>query len=248
MKISASVQNSEGEHLVFVQTDGKVQQLNIPPRQTGFGSSANGGELLFLALATCYCNDIYREASKRQIKVHGVEVMVEGDFARLAQVFANLISNSAKYTEPGGYGNDTLDYSRARIRKSLEGSARRLGTRLGGLPETFSGLAGVGDLILTATGDLSRFDAAANRNPALGVRFVATSAAGGHRIDLDNVRLEAIRFVCPAAWVTVGEPIAAGVGYAVPVSGTVPGTVQIECAWDAQGAAVRGAGSLELVP
>jgi glycerol-3-phosphate dehydrogenase (NAD(P)+) len=33
---------------------------------------------------------------------------------------------------------------------------RRLGTHLGGLPETFSGLAGVGDLILTATGDLSR--------------------------------------------------------------------------------------------
>lgn len=33
---------------------------------------------------------------------------------------------------------------------------RRLGTRLGGSPETFAGLAGVGDLILTATGDLSR--------------------------------------------------------------------------------------------
>jgi glycerol-3-phosphate dehydrogenase (NAD(P)+) len=33
---------------------------------------------------------------------------------------------------------------------------RRLGTKLGGDPETFSGLAGVGDLILTATGDLSR--------------------------------------------------------------------------------------------
>ncbi len=33
---------------------------------------------------------------------------------------------------------------------------RRLGTRLGGAPETFYGLAGVGDLILTATGDLSR--------------------------------------------------------------------------------------------
>ena len=29
-------------------------------------------------------------------------VLVEGDFARLAQVFANLISNSVKYTEPGG--------------------------------------------------------------------------------------------------------------------------------------------------
>lgn len=33
---------------------------------------------------------------------------------------------------------------------------RRLGLRLGGQAETFSGLAGAGDLILTATGDLSR--------------------------------------------------------------------------------------------
>ena len=32
----------------------------------------------------------------------------------------------------------------------------RLGTRLGGRPETFMGLAGAGDLILTCTGDLSR--------------------------------------------------------------------------------------------
>jgi L-galactose dehydrogenase len=33
-----------------------------------------------------------------------------------------------KYTQPGGYGDDTLDYSRARIRCSIEESARRLGT------------------------------------------------------------------------------------------------------------------------
>ena len=32
----------------------------------------------------------------------------------------------------------------------------RLGAALGGAPETFFGLAGAGDLILTATGDLSR--------------------------------------------------------------------------------------------
>jgi uncharacterized OsmC-like protein len=43
-------------------------------------SSINGGELLFLALATCYCNDIYREAAKRQIAVQQVEVEVEGEF------------------------------------------------------------------------------------------------------------------------------------------------------------------------
>ena len=32
----------------------------------------------------------------------------------------------------------------------------RLGTRLGGRPETFAGLAGAGDLVLTCTGPLSR--------------------------------------------------------------------------------------------
>ena len=35
---------------------------------------------MFLALASCYCNDIYREAAKRSIKVERVEVRVEGDF------------------------------------------------------------------------------------------------------------------------------------------------------------------------
>jgi L-galactose dehydrogenase len=39
-----------------------------------------------------------------------------------------LSTKVGKYTHPGGYGDDTLDYSRARIRASLEESARRLGT------------------------------------------------------------------------------------------------------------------------
>ncbi len=38
--------------------------------------------MLFLALATCYCNDIYREAAKRGIPVERVEVEVSGDFER----------------------------------------------------------------------------------------------------------------------------------------------------------------------
>jgi uncharacterized OsmC-like protein len=36
--------------------------------------------MLFLALATCYCNDIYREAAKQNILVHRVEVEVSGEF------------------------------------------------------------------------------------------------------------------------------------------------------------------------
>ena len=39
-----------------------------------------------------------------------------------------LSTKVGKYTQPGSYGDDTLDYSRARIRASLDESARRLGT------------------------------------------------------------------------------------------------------------------------
>jgi uncharacterized OsmC-like protein len=80
MKITAKVENSKDNHQVTLQTNENVHSIVIPPKSTGYGSSANGGELLFLALATCYCNDIYREAAKRNIKVERVEVNVEGDF------------------------------------------------------------------------------------------------------------------------------------------------------------------------
>ena len=39
-----------------------------------------------------------------------------------------LSTKVGKYTQPGSYGNDVLDYSRARIRASLHESAARLGT------------------------------------------------------------------------------------------------------------------------
>ena len=39
-----------------------------------------------------------------------------------------LSTKVGKYTRPGSYGEDTLDYSRAKIRASLDESAERLGT------------------------------------------------------------------------------------------------------------------------
>jgi uncharacterized OsmC-like protein len=80
MKVTAHVENSKDNHQVTLQTNDNVHSIVIPPKSTGYGSSANGGELLFLALATCYCNDIYREATKRNIMVERVEVGVSGDF------------------------------------------------------------------------------------------------------------------------------------------------------------------------
>ena len=90
MRISARVQNSQGQHQVSLATNDTVHSLSIPPKPTGFGSSANGGELLFLALASCYCNDIYREAAKRGIEVVGVEVEVQGDFGAEGEPAQNV--------------------------------------------------------------------------------------------------------------------------------------------------------------
>lgn len=79
MKFSAHIKNHPGNHQVTLKVGEKEQSLLIQPKPAG-GSSVTGGELLFLALATCYCNDIYREAAKRDIKIESVEVDVEGDF------------------------------------------------------------------------------------------------------------------------------------------------------------------------
>ena len=90
MKISAHVENSQNQHQVTLTTNGNSHSIAIPPKSSGLGSSANGGELLFLALATCYCNDIYREAAKRNIQVEKVEVEVNGDFGAEGEGATNV--------------------------------------------------------------------------------------------------------------------------------------------------------------
>ena len=102
MKIRARVENSRDIHEVILQTDDAAHPITIPPKATGFGSSANGGELLLLALATCFCNDVYREASHRGVSVIGVEVSVEGDFGAEGEPGGNLVYDAhvtAKATE-----------------------------------------------------------------------------------------------------------------------------------------------------
>ena len=91
MKINVRIQNSRNDHQVTLQTEQNVHSIDIPPKASGFGSSANGGELLLLAVATCYCNDIYREAAKRNIKVERVEVEVDGDFGAEGEPAKNVV-------------------------------------------------------------------------------------------------------------------------------------------------------------
>jgi organic hydroperoxide reductase OsmC/OhrA len=75
---------------VAVNTEGKAQELSIPAKPAGQGSAVNGGELLFLALATCYCNDVYREAAKRGMHVGRVNVEVWGDFGAEGEPARNV--------------------------------------------------------------------------------------------------------------------------------------------------------------
>lgn len=99
MKISARVENSQDSHQITLQTNDNVHSIVIPPKPTGYGSSANGGELLFLALASCYCNDIYREAAKRSIKVERVEVNVEGDFGAKGDPATNVVYHAKVFAQ-----------------------------------------------------------------------------------------------------------------------------------------------------
>jgi organic hydroperoxide reductase OsmC/OhrA len=80
MQIRATVINSPGQNTVSVRTGDNVQPLVVPGKSAG-GSGVNGGEFLMLALATCYCNDLYREASRLGISLQGVEVEASATFA-----------------------------------------------------------------------------------------------------------------------------------------------------------------------
>jgi organic hydroperoxide reductase OsmC/OhrA len=88
--ISALVQNTRGSHNVAVATGDSSKRLAVPCRDSGFGSGINGGELLMLALATCYCNDLYREAARLGIVIDSVEVAASGDFEGVGLAARNI--------------------------------------------------------------------------------------------------------------------------------------------------------------
>jgi organic hydroperoxide reductase OsmC/OhrA len=99
MKISARVENIRSSLRVSIDANGVVHRLPIPPRASGLGSSFSGGELLFLAMATCYCNDIYREAARRGIRVSTVDVEVYGEVG-VEGVPARNVNYRAKVAGP----------------------------------------------------------------------------------------------------------------------------------------------------
>lgn len=102
MKISASVKSSYQLYETFVEANEAIKTIKIDVKPSGYGSLINGGELLMLALATCFCNDIYREAAKRNIEVTAVEVNVssefgaEGEAGKSSTYKANVTANASQ--------------------------------------------------------------------------------------------------------------------------------------------------------
>ena len=70
----------------------------------------NGGELLFLALATCYCNDIYREAKARGMDVESIEVQVAGRFGARGEPAENITYRASVKAQ--GSEREVLDLMR----------------------------------------------------------------------------------------------------------------------------------------
>jgi len=101
LEISATVVSALGSHRVAVRTGNTEHQLSVSPKSPGDGSATNGGEFLMLALATCYCNDLYREAARLGMQLEEVQVQASAEFAGIGLAASNVrYSAAVKSTAP----------------------------------------------------------------------------------------------------------------------------------------------------
>jgi glycerol-3-phosphate dehydrogenase (NAD(P)+) len=98
--------------------------------------------------------DSLAEALQRALSTRSFRVYASGDVigVELGGALKNIIAIAAGIIDGLGYGHNTVA---ALITRGLA-EISRLGAALGGRPDTLAGLAGLGDLVLTCTGGLSR--------------------------------------------------------------------------------------------
>jgi uncharacterized OsmC-like protein len=90
MEISATVISTTFAHAASVRTGTAAQSIAVPAKADGRGSAINGGEFLMLALATCYCNDLYREAARLRIPIESAEVEATAEFPGVGLAATNI--------------------------------------------------------------------------------------------------------------------------------------------------------------
>ncbi|HET7292661.1 MAG TPA: NAD(P)H-dependent glycerol-3-phosphate dehydrogenase [Vicinamibacteria bacterium] len=130
----------------------------------------------------------FAEALQRAVSTPSFRAYASDDVvgAELAGALKNVIAIAAGIVDGLGMGHNTVA---ALITRGLAEIAR-LGVARGGRADTFSGLAGLGDLVLTCTGGLSRnrrLGQALGRGRSLAEATAALRDATGHAMVAEGV-------------------------------------------------------------
>lgn len=104
-----------------------------------------------------FCRELAAELHSPRLRIYSSDDVIG---VEVAGAVKNVMAIAAGLCDGMGLGNN----ARAALIARGLAEITRLGLKLGGKLETFMGLAGAGDLILTCTGDLSR-----NRRVGLGL-------------------------------------------------------------------------------
>jgi putative redox protein len=78
--MTVSTQNLPGAATALGWADTFTVVIDRPVAGGGGGKGFNGGQLLYLAIAACVSNDLFREAAARDIELDRVAVDVSGSF------------------------------------------------------------------------------------------------------------------------------------------------------------------------
>jgi uncharacterized OsmC-like protein len=79
--IEVEVRNVAGRAAALGSAGAHTLTVDRPADAGGDGLGFNGGELLYLAIAGCVSNDLFREARDQGIVLDAVRVRVRGDFS-----------------------------------------------------------------------------------------------------------------------------------------------------------------------
>ena len=90
MNIECELKKDGERHAALLSTLGNAHKIELDSKEGGAGCRANGGELLCLSIASCFCNDIYRESVSFGIEVESVRVKVTAEFGGVGEAAKSI--------------------------------------------------------------------------------------------------------------------------------------------------------------
>lgn len=182
MRFVSATKGLEPETLLRVsEVTTQVMAQNFSPRVAAlsgpsFAKEVARGDPTAVVVASTdrsTAKEIQREFSGPTLRLYTNEDVIG---VELGGALKNIIAIAAGVAEGLGLGHNTIA---ALITRGLA-EMTRLGTALGARPDTLAGLAGMGDLVLTCTGDLSRN------------RFVGAELARGKKLEAILASMRAV--------------------------------------------------------